>query len=222
MGERFAGFEPGAGESFSAAECLVGVVRRLLDDGRDARIALAGNGEVILLPRAGRCLVLVRDMVAFCQASAAAFEIALIEPGSITPGAAGRDIDELLWQIGFHASRGLLLEGLSEYDVVQFSRWPNLSRLPTTPNAMRICALLVNHSTSIMMARRRLRVDSGEIRRIYTAASLAGIARVLNRKSAESSVEPMSPGDVPEIGGANGQAGPSTIFGILFNRISGM
>jgi len=223
MGERWK--EQGAeGEgTFIPDASLAGIVRQFVDEGSDARIALAGNGEVILLPRAGRYLPLVRDMAAFCLASADAFEIAPIEPGSISPGTAGRDIDELLWHAGFCAAQGRLPEGLSEFDVVQFTRWPNLSRLPSTPNAMRICALLVNQPTSIMMARRRLHVDAGEIHSIYAAAHSAGIAKVLNRKAAESGVEtaPVAESNEP-VAREGDDAGPTTIFGMLFNRVSGM
>lgn len=222
MGERWTEHGAAGDGTFLPDASLAGVVRQLLDEGRDARIALADNGEVILLPQAGRYLPLVRDMAAFCLAPADAFEIELIEPGSVAPGTAGRDVDELLWHAGFCAAQGRLPEGLSEFDVVQFTRWPNLSRLPSTPNAMRICALLVSHPTSIMMARRRLHVEAGEIRSIYAAAHLAGIAKVLNRKAAEPEVEALPVAETTEQVGAGGAAGPATIFGLLFNRISGI
>lgn len=222
MGERWTEHGVAGDGTFLPDASLAGVVRQLTEEGRDARIALAGNGEVILLPQAGRYVPLVRDMAAFCLAPADAFEIALIEPGSIAPGTAWRDIDELLWHAGFCASQGRLPEGLSEFDVVQFTRWPNLSRLPSTANAMRICALLVSYPTSIMMARRRLHVEAGEIRSIYAAAHLAGIAKVLNRKAAEPEVEAIPIAETTGPMDAGSAAGPASIFGMLFNRISGM
>ena len=47
---------------------------------------------------------------------------------------------------------------------------------------MRICALLTQHPTLIMLTQRRLRIEPAKIYRVYTAAYAAGIVNVLNGK----------------------------------------
>ncbi len=99
-----------------------------------------------------------------------------------------------MWQAAFHASQGRLIEGCSKYDVVRFRRWPNLSRLPKSPNTTRICALLTRHATTIMLAHRRLGADKEEIYQTYAAAYCAGLVTMVSRNpqaaSGAGSAEP--------------------------------
>jgi hypothetical protein len=93
----------------------------------------------------------------------------------------GKNISDLLWQSAFHVSEGRLIEGCSKYDVVQLRHWPNLTRLPVTPNAARICALLTRHPTTIMLIHRVLGIDKEEVCQIYSSAYSAGIAHMVSR-----------------------------------------
>ncbi|TGX51013.1 hypothetical protein DIT72_02990 [Marinobacter orientalis] len=99
-------------------------------------------------------------------------------------------MDELMWQTAFYVSKGRLMEGCHWNDVVQLDYWPNLTRLPATPDIFRILALFYKHPTSIFFASRLLKVPAGEMYQVYSAARAAGFARAINRKPEEPRLEP--------------------------------
>jgi hypothetical protein len=178
---------------FSPDDYLITILRRAVAHVQDMRIALDGVGEITVFARRGEYFPGTTDMARFCAAPAARFQVTVLdghEAGRDTAAGVGRNIDELLWQAGFHASGGRLMQGCLRDDVVQLRHWPNLSRLPSTPNAMRISALLTRHPTSIMLAQRLLKVEAAEIYRFYSAARCAGLAHVLNRKPEEPVLKP--------------------------------
>lgn len=107
--------------------------------------------------------------------------ITRVLPGQLTDAHA-RPVEELLWTIAFHQSGGQLLKQCKRQDVVHFSHWPNLSRLPKTANTVRICALLTRRATSIVLASRILKISEEEVFQIYSAAYYSGISHVLNRQ----------------------------------------
>jgi hypothetical protein len=172
---------------FSPDDYLIGTLRRAIADGRDIQVALPGIGAVTVFPKRGEYFSNLTDLAPLCRAAAAHVQVTPLAGGSAedTEPKIGRNIDELLWQAGFYASEGRLMQGCFYDDVVQLHHWPNLSRLPVTPNSMRICALLVRHPTSVMLAYRLLKVPGSEMFQFYTAARCAGIVDVLNREIEE-------------------------------------
>ncbi len=168
--------------SFGASDYLLGIIQRIVSVRENSRIVLPGNGEIAVFPSRNAYDANVRDMVEFCQAPASGFDVSTLADAAL-PHEAGfeRSLAELLWQAAFHASQGRLLAGCSKYDVVQFRYWPNLSRLPTTENTMRICALLTRHPTTIMLVHRKLGIDTREIYQVYSAAHSAGVAHMVSR-----------------------------------------
>lgn len=154
-------------------------------------------------------------MAEFFQAPAAQFQITPLHETAAppVPGSA-KDIDELLWQAGFHASQGRLAEGTSRYDVVQFRCWPNLPRLSKTQNTARICALLTRHPTTIMLVHRMLDIGKDEVYRVYCAAHSAGIATVVSRDPTAKD-QPVEP---PPAEPAQGRG----LLRSLFSKISGL
>lgn len=165
--------------TFSPQDYLLGIVQRSVTAGESVRIALPGNGEIILLPAHNAFHAAVRDMAEFCRSPAALFELTPVA-GDVSPSSFNsvRGIKDLLWQASFHASEGRLPHGCSRYDVVQFRYWPNLTRLSSTPNAARISALLTRHPTTIMLVHRLLGITKEEVCQVYSAAHSAGIAYV--------------------------------------------
>ena len=179
---------------FDPEDYVVHLIKRAVTHGQDATISAAGLGEVIILSDRGEYFPAVPSMVEFCTAPASRFNVNLLKPGSLPPAAAnghGRNVDELMWQAAFYASNGRLMTGCYRDDVVELDHWPNLSRLPLTPNAVRIAALLTRHPTSITLAGRLLKVEREELYQFYSAARCAGIARAINRK--EEAPPPLPP-----------------------------
>lgn len=70
------------------------------------------------------------------------------------------------------------------------AHWPNFTRLPQTPNSLRIAALLVQHPTSVTLAARLLKIEREELYQFYSAARCAGLARAVNRKPEEPKLAP--------------------------------
>jgi hypothetical protein len=106
----------------------------------------------------------------------------------------GRPLSELLWNCALLTSAGNLLPGCRRDDVVQLTRWPNLTRVHATANSMRIAALLTARPTSLVLASRILDIDESEIFSFYSAARYAGLTRTMNRPdSLETTLKPVNP-----------------------------
>lgn len=199
------------GEStFSPKDYFVGIAQKAIAAGKNVRIVLPGRGEVLLFPERKAFSADLADPATFFQAPAGEFHATALEAS--TEPLAPRPIGELLWQAGFHASQGRLMEGITIFDVVQFHHWPNLPQLPQTPNTARICALLTRHPTTIMLAHRLLGIGKDEVYRIYSAAYSAGIANIVNQNpEAVAGAEP-----------AEERSEARGLFRSLFAKISGL
>lgn len=97
----------------------------------------------------------------------------------------GRPLDELIWSCAWHQSAGELLDGCRRDDVVSFTRWPNLSRIPHKGTTHRIVALLTQRPSSIVLASRLLHVDEADVAQVYSAGKRAGYAAPINRQVQE-------------------------------------
>lgn len=160
---------------------LLSIVQRILSVQDNTQITLPGMGTISIFPQRREYHADVENMETFCTSSAADFEIRILDrqaAAAISP--TGKDVRDLLWQLAFYIYQDNLIEGCSENDVIQFSRWPNLTRLPTTPNTARISALLTRHPTSVTLVRRILGIDKSEVNRVISAAISAGIVNTVS------------------------------------------
>jgi hypothetical protein len=217
----------GAGPYFNSEDHFIGIARHIAKSRRNARVSLRGNGEIVISPSLGEFYAKVRDIAEFCQAPAADFEVVTLNDlkgdqllSQVTSG----KIRELLWTAAFHASRGCLDRYSSErdathiYDVVSFTRWPNLTRLPVTSNTMRICALLTRHPTSIGLVARKLHIRPEEVYQVYSAANSYGIVNCLSCNAYGSELqhdEVLGERDDPVLK-------QRSLFQALFTKISGL
>lgn len=167
------------GVFFPAQGYFLGIAQNILESLESATVALPGIGEVHLFPSRNAYYTDIHDLADFCSAPASQFKVTILgeAPAANTQE---RHIRELMWQAAFHASRGNLIDSCSKFDVVQFLRWPNLTRLPKTQNTMRICALLTRYPMTIMLVDRKLGIDKKELYQIYSAAYCAGLARIVS------------------------------------------
>lgn len=207
--------QPGSASTLIPSGDLLGIVQRIQSSRTSIRIILrATQDEIALFPERGEFYASVSDMASFCRAPVAQFEqIAFDEVALPYASGPGRPIGDLLWQVAFHTSQGNLIEGRSKYDVVQFQRWPNLTRLPVTPNSARICALLTRHPTTIMLVHRMLGIDKEEVYQNYSAAYSAGLVNAIScsPETAGAESEASSLAEPPKERG---------LFQSLFARIS--
>lgn len=179
-------------ETFSPDLYVINIIKRAISNAQNIRIDGKDLGNIIVLGKDGEYYPQLDDMEAFCRAPASIFKVTVLsEPGfDREEKKFGRNIDELMWHAAFHASQGRLMEGCCRDDVVELQYWPNLTRVPVSPNSLRIAALLSRYPTSIALAYRFLRVEPTEIYQFYSAARCAGLARALNRTPSEPLLKP--------------------------------
>jgi hypothetical protein len=77
--------------------------------------------------------------------------------------------------------------------VVLLKHWPNLTRLQTTPNAVRIAALFTRYPTSVSLAWHLLKIPQTELFDFYSAAHAAGWTVAVNRKPEITNESEMKP-----------------------------
>jgi len=178
--------------SFDPERYIINVIKRAIANQQNIKITLKNVGDIILLSKRGECIVGTKNLEQMCVADIDQLEVSVLDKTELEKYASviGRNIDELLWCAAFHASKGRLMKGCFRDDVVKLRHWPNVTRIPVTPNTMRIIALLTGHPTSIVLAKHLLKIDIGELHQFYSAAHCAGIAHVLNRKPDDPILKP--------------------------------
>ncbi len=192
---------------FRADDYLINIIKRAVTNSQNIHVSIIGSGYITIMASIGEYLDNTDDIESFCMAPASKYKVTVLNKKDVNVDSAnpGRNIDELMWIAGFYASSGRLMEGCYRDDVVELMHWPNLTRLPSTPNTMRLASLLSSHPTSITLAQRFLRIDKAEAYQFYTAARCAGLARAVNRTPEEPTLKPH-----------RNQA----LLGLLLNKIS--
>lgn len=174
-------------ETRPAAGSLSDLLRDLVRKGKDVELSVDGiAGNVILMPDKGMYLSNIRaaDQARFFQAPRTACTVtdkSADYADLVTVIAfSGRPIAEVLWMAGYYQPGSVDAIQYSEYHVISLKHWPNLTRLPQTPNTMRIAALLARRSSGIGMAWRKLRITQAELYRFINAADFAGYISVIS------------------------------------------
>lgn len=214
---------------FSLSDYFIGIVKDAVSAQHNVRVTLPGKGGIVILAAHGEyhTNLLDSEMEEFCRASATLFQtsqLAKKDVDLLRESSTAKNIKSLLWLAGYYASQGRLVGSRSscdsahehlvhEYDVVQFTHWPNLSRLPTTPNTMRIFALLTQRPSAIILIHRKLRIEPQEVYQVYSAACAAGFVSVLSNHMGQAEIDASVPTQpVPARG----------ILGSLFAKIAGL
>ena len=212
---------------FNPEDYFLGIAKRITKSQASTRVSLPGNGEIAIFPGRGEFHSSVQDMAKFCLAPVSDFEVVTLnerKDAHLSTQPPSGKIRELLWTAAFHASQGRLDKYRSDnaathiLDVISFTHWPNLTRLPVSPNTMRICALLTRHPTSIGMIARKLRINQEEAYQVYSAASSYGIVNCLSCDDLKSDA------DYDDV--ADEQGDPvqkqRNLFQALFAKVSGL
>lgn len=180
------------GEYFSPDDYLINIIKRAVVNKQNIHVSLPYHGSVIIQSSTGEYIDNTEDLEAFCSLPAAEYKVSIISDNEVKADSKriGRNIDELMWTIGFYVSSGRLMKGCYRDDVVELMHWPNLTRVPSTPNTMRLAALLSQYPTSITLAYRFLKIEKEEAYQVYTAARCAGLVRAVNRVPEEPQLKP--------------------------------
>ena len=209
--------QAGEAETFAADDYFLGLAQRVASGSTITHIFLDGVGEVIIDPLRSRYVAFMPDAEAFYLTPAASFQTAPTRTCSF-PDFPERDLAELLWTAAHHASAGRLPAGYSKYDVVKLRHWPNLSRLPVTPNTMRLCAFLSRRPSAIHLARKLVGVDESEAYGFYAAALSADALELVSRASTRAPPEAeAAPDQAPAIAG---RAPDQSVLRLLWSKVS--
>ena len=179
-------------ETFSPDHYLINIVKRAVANSQNIKIDCGDYGEMFVLSSEGEYFCNPSDVEDICKADARNFKVTILENSTRNGNTnyIGRNIDELMWKAGFYASSGRMMEGCYRDDVVEVMFWPNFTRIPSTPNSIRLAALLSSYPTSIALAYRFLHIDKAEAYQFYAAARCAGLARAVNRSPEEPPLKP--------------------------------
>ncbi|GAA4787504.1 hypothetical protein [Lysobacter hankyongensis] len=173
--------------AFFVDETFLGVALQAAHAGRGVvRAVLDGVGEVTIDAAESRFSAQLSDWEDFCTAPIGRLRVThqSVRAPSSEPW---RDLSELLWIAGYHASAGRLPADANRHAVIKLAHWPNLSRLPRTPDMYRLCALLARRPSSIHLAGKLLGVNEVQAFRFFSAAHAAGAIEMVTRTHGISS-----------------------------------
>ncbi|VAW61298.1 hypothetical protein MNBD_GAMMA11-2411 [hydrothermal vent metagenome] len=184
--------KPSLTETFSADKYLINIIRRAVSNAQNILIDRPQHGHITVLANDGEYFAEVEHMPTFCSLAANEFKVTVLNEKKLQnyKTGIGRNIDELLWQAGYYASGGRLMEGCGWNDVVKLNHWPNLTRLPATPNALRIAALLAAQPTTIEYTILSLKIKRHEVYQFYCAARCSGVISTVNETAKEPVLRP--------------------------------
>ncbi len=178
---------------FNPDDYIINIIRRATANQQNLQLNTEEHGKLILLSTRGEYFSSLDDIKAFCRLPAEKINVTLLSNNDKEiPDIEGfgRNIDELMWMAAYYISDGRLIQGCYRYDVVEIQHWPNLTRLPHTPNTPRIISFLRRYPTSITLVSHLLKIEAEEIFQIYSAAHCAGLTRIINRKPEEPELNP--------------------------------
>lgn len=92
-------------------------------------------------------------------------------------------MSKFMWDIAIRTARGRIPEGTSLDDLYVLQRWPNLTRLSRTPNALRISAFWVDQPQSINNVAQQLNIDISEVYTYFSAATASSLLILAQRRS---------------------------------------
>ena len=171
-------------------EGIYRIARKAFDYGKNILILFSSDEYLcssdqylVIAGESGRFLTKNLDFNRISNARTSEYRVRGMKSGNLIDEAiqTGRPATEFFWNYAFCLSQGRLIPGCRSEDVVQLRQWPNLTRVPITPNSYKITALLTDRPTSIDMAMRLLNIGAAEINQFYSAAFLSGYAEVLSR-----------------------------------------
>lgn len=185
-------------ERFDPSAGLFGLVARLLRQRTAAVIRVREVPVLVLLPAQDKALLLqpLETLQPLCSAPSHEVDQQPYANSPATPSQLEIRPQTLAWQLAIWTCRGRLMRGIATDTPIRLRYWPNLTRLPPIPEAMRITAFLTRTPVNLKLITRLLKVPPEDLFNYLAAAYGIGILDLPSRSPQLSviSTEPVRPG----------------------------
>jgi hypothetical protein len=185
-------------ERFDPSAGLFGLVTRLLRQRTAAVIRVREVPVLVLLPSQDKALLLqpLETLQPLCSAPSHDVDQQPYANSPVTPSQLEIRPQTLAWQLAIWTCRGRLMRGIATDTPIRLRYWPNLTRLPPIPEAMRITAFLTRTPVNLKLITRLLKVPPEDLFNYLAAAYGIGILDLPSRSPQLSviSTEPVRPG----------------------------
>ncbi|WP_293760104.1 hypothetical protein [uncultured Aquitalea sp.] len=187
-------------ERFDPQAGLFGLLVRLYRLRGNAVITLNEEPLLVIQPAQDRALLLqpLTSLQALCELPSSVFgQQPCAEPPAVFDSEV--KLQNLVWQIAIWSSKGRLMRGMSTETPLRLRYWPNLTRLPPIPDAIRITAFLTKTPVNLKLITHMLKVPPESLFSFLAAAWGVGILDMPLRSGTLSviSTEPVRPGARP-------------------------
>ncbi|HJV07497.1 MAG TPA: hypothetical protein VJ642_09400 [Chromobacteriaceae bacterium] len=185
-------------ERFDPHAGLFGLITRLYRQKTAALIGIDGKPLIFIVPALEKALLLqpLEALQPLCENTTASFYHQELKPDDVLPADASEmRLQSLIWQLAIWTSRGRLPRGIGADTPIRLRFWPNLTRLPAIPDAMRITAFLTKTPVNLKIITRMLKVEPTHLFTYLTAAYGIGILDLPTRSATLSviSSQPVRP-----------------------------
>lgn len=173
---------------------ILNILKRAVANKQNVEISLLTNEKIALFPNHGEYFSQLSDEKAFYSAKASDYTVTCFNLDQFEiyrrKGMHGRNIDEAFWTACMYLSKGRLIKPCQRYDVIELIHWPNLTRLPATPNTMAMAAFFSRYPTTTTLASRILNIPLPELFTFYSAAYSAGWVVMHNQQPEMPKLKP--------------------------------
>lgn len=207
-------------DQFHPEQYFIGLALQACERLVPVTIHHAEHGDIHIDPRNRRFSTTIEDLAQLAHLPVEQFRMLSHHPERVPEMADSRELEELLWTAAWHSSAGRLPKNRSRYDVLELEYWPNLTRLPGSPDIMRLCALLSRKAHSLHLARKLLKVSEEEASRFYCAAHFAGLLRHLEHAVEKEPAEPVAQAAISEVAAMRANVLGNTLRS-LWNKLTG-
>jgi hypothetical protein len=167
---------------FNPDEGLLGLLKIALRDQGISVISDQNQRAILRLdPSADQAAALIDDaqLQQLCHVSAGNLQMRAPRDGDSGENSSLRhmSLPSLLWQVAAWTANGRLNQKLPLNAPVQLKQWPNLTRLPMLPDALRLAAFLARSPASPALTVKMLRIEPRDLFNFLAAADSLELLR---------------------------------------------
>ncbi|PKY10612.1 histidine kinase [Acidithiobacillus marinus] len=209
---------------FSSSEGLLGLLQIAQRD--QATTIIADQNQHIIVrieAMTDQAIVLVDDeqLQHICRGSSIELQMRAPRADDSVDSHTARhmSLQSLLWQTGAWTANGRLNQKLQINAPVQLKQWPNLTRLPMLPDALRLAAFLARSPASPALTVKMLRVEVPDLFNFLAAADALDLLRY---NTPENPSNVVRSGQHSSSADAEIPAAKRSFLGRLLKRIAGI